>query len=188
MNPKLLLILNKLNEAKLLYGLGGSMMMKLRSFELQPHDIDLFVSIDDYNKVIDIFSNHATQVVTQTKNPFKTKHFTSFKCEDISFDIMAGFAYEHLEGVYVALFDELSIPDIAIINDINIPLMSLEEWFILYSIMDRSDKVDMIETIWKKHGVEHPNLLERQLRLEIPHIIKNKILVYLQDKGPLLIK
>ena len=179
MNKKILSILNQLNEAKLLYGLGGSMMLKLRSFDIEPNDIDLFVSVDDYSKVIDIFNVYATQVVTPSKYPFKTKHFTSYKCEDITIDIMAGFAYEHLEGTYIALFDHLSIPNTSQINNTNIPLMSLEEWFILYSIMNRSDKVEMIEKFWKTHEVQYPRLLERQLMLELTTSLKAKILNYL---------
>jgi hypothetical protein len=180
MNQKILSILNQLNEAKLLYGLGGSMMLKLRSFDIEPHDIDLFVSVDDYSKVIDIFSVYATQLITHSKNPFKTKHFTSYKCDDIIVDIMAGFAYEHLEGTYVAHFDYLSIPDITRIENINIPLMSLEEWFILYSIMSRSDKVEMIEKYWKVKGIQYPRLLERQCVLELTTSLKAKILNYLK--------
>jgi hypothetical protein len=182
MNPKHLLILNQLNEANLLYGLGGSMMLKLRSFEINPHDIDLFVSIDDYHKVIDIFSNHAIQVDTHSQHPFKTKHFTSFRCEDTTFDIMAGFAYEHLEGIYVALFDKLSISDYVQIDKTDIPLMSLEEWFILYSVMNRRDKVELIVNAWKQQNIEHPYLLERQLSLELPYSVKQRILKLTQTK------
>lgn len=185
MNQKLLLIFNQLNESNVLYGLGGSMMLKLRLFEIEPHDIDLFVSVEDYHQTMEIFREHTTQLVTTSKHPFKTLHFTSFSCEDITIDIMAGFRYLHLDGTYTALFDKLSITGLVHTDNIEIPLMSLEEWYVLYSVMNRNDKVEMIEKRWRNQNLEHLYLLERQLNLELPYSLKQKILNYLQNKGSL---
>jgi hypothetical protein len=188
MNKTILNLLSQLNRARITYAIGGSTMLKIRLFELEPHDIDIFVSIDDYSHTIEILKSHAKQIPTKSKECFTTKHFSTFKCDDIVIDIMAGFAYEHQEGTYSAIFDQSSISVWMNIDDTEVPLMSLEEWFVLYSIMCRKDKVDIIENYWKYQGVEYPVLLFRQLTLTLPIEVKHKILSIIKENEVLLEK
>lgn len=168
MNKTLLNVFKQLNEAHLLYAIGGSMMLKLRSFDVIPQDCDIMVMETDFQSVVEIFQCVATQVNKPSLLPYKTKHFTTFNLEDITIDIMAGFTYEHLEGTYYTMFDSESITDWVQVEEIKLPLMSLEEWFILYNIMNRLEKTKLIETYWKLNVIKHPQLLSRQLHQNIP--------------------
>ena len=175
MKSKVLSLLAQLNDSKMQYAIGGSMMLKLRSFNVVPKDIDIMVSESDFQDVVDLFQSVAIQVNKASHSPFKTKNFTTFMLDDVSIDLMAGFAYEHSEGIYCAIFDSLSIPDWIKIEGVMLPLMSLEEWYVLYSIMNRHEQVKLIEVFWNNEGLKHPQLLARQLDLSIPKSIVFKI-------------
>lgn len=57
-----------------------------------------------------------------------------------------------------------------------IPLTSLEDWFVLYSIMPgREDKIVLLEEYFDLYGITNPDLLLNALKRKIPERIKNRI-------------
>jgi hypothetical protein len=107
--------------------------------------------------------------------PYLTPFFYRFLMEHTRVDLMSNFGYAHHEGCYHAIFDEISIVKHIERDGLVIPLMSLEEWFVMYEIMKREKQVKLIETYWSNHGIEFPDLLNRQLQLNIPTHVKAKI-------------
>jgi hypothetical protein len=181
MNKTLQQVFTQLNEAQLMYAIGGSMMLKLRLFDVAPNDYDIMVSEADYHDVVAIFQRVAKQESKPSSFSFKTKYFTSFILEDITIDIMADFAYEHSEGIYHAIFDSESITDWILMEELQIPIMSLEEWYVLYNVMHRYEKIELIETYWKLNNLMNPQLLNRQLGQNLPFSIVCKIDKYLNN-------
>ncbi len=188
MNNIVLDLLSQLNDSKIRYAIGGSMMLKLRLFDVVPKDIDIMVNESDFQHVVDLFQSVAEQVSKPSLIPFKTKYFTTLLLEDISIDIMAGFAYEHSEGIYYAIFDSKSVTDWEKIEGVKLPLMSLEEWYVMYLVMNRKNKAEIIDDYWRNQDIDHPYLLERQLSLNLPQSVKKRIYTHLKRKEISIIK
>jgi hypothetical protein len=164
-----------LNNHDIHYGVGGSLMLKQMGFDVTPHDVDIVVHERDILKVVKLLSECAILQPPIESGAYLTKHFFRFVLNETHIDIITNFAYAHDEGHYHALFDKISIVKTSEIDGLTIPLMSLEEWYVIYQIMKRDKQIFLIEEYWKKNGIEYPDLLERQLTLNIPHQIKLKI-------------
>ncbi|MCD8519542.1 MAG: hypothetical protein LRY24_01415 [Erysipelotrichaceae bacterium] len=151
-----------LNQRQIRYGMGGSWMLKEYGLPTEPKDIDLFIHSDDINKCLDLIEPYQIHQVNVPDSPFKTTFFATLQIESMSIDIMGGFAYLHDQGLYKAIFDDHSIVSEVIVDDVHIPLMSLEEWYVLYIVMGRQKQCELIENHWKHHGMDHSHLLQRQ--------------------------
>lgn len=152
-----------LNQRQIRYGLGGSWMLKEHGIPIEPKDIDLFIHMSDLNKCLDLIEPYQLEKANNPDSLFKSEYFTTLQFESMSIDIIGGFAYLHDQGLYKALFDELSIVSEFIVDDICIPLMSLEEWYVIYCVMGRSKQCKLIEHHWLSHDINDPILLKRQL-------------------------
>ena len=59
---------------------------------------------------------------------------------------MSGFDVNHNNGVFEYIFDNNSISDFKIINGVNIPFTSLEDWYVIYQLIPKREaKVNLIE-------------------------------------------
>ncbi|MFS0821425.1 hypothetical protein [Bacillus sp. 1P02SD] len=160
------------DDRKIVWGVGGSLLLSFYGLVQHPNDIDLLVNEEDavwFNKKLEVLG---TPIEAKSLHPFRTRHFAKFRVGRFNIDSMGGFAIEHEEGVYRLPFDENSL-----VGRVDgIPLSSLEDWFVLYLfIPNRQDKATRIEEHFKKNGVEHPWLLARALNQPLPHEIREKI-------------
>ncbi len=102
-----------------------------------------------------------------SKEPYLTKHFYHYQIENTEIDVMACFKIQHSHGIYELIFDENSVVTYETLNGVNIPLTSLEDWYVLYQLMpNRDEKVDLIEAYLIKNGIKNPDLLTRALEQE----------------------
>lgn len=169
MNTSLLKILH---DHSILYAVGGSWMLKQVGCDVNPQDMDIFVHEKHIQKAFELLSCVASLKPSIPSGPYQTKHFYRFELNGETMDVMSLFAYTHEEGTYHAIFDEDSIVHHVIMDDLSIPLMSLEEWFVMYHVMKRSDKIKLIEHYWKTHSISFPYLLRRQIKQGIPTSLK----------------
>ncbi|MET3697044.1 hypothetical protein SAMN05877753_101377 [Bacillus oleivorans] len=92
---------------------------------------------------------------------------------------MGGFAIQHQEGIYKLTFNEESIVDHKNINGVEIPLCSLEDWYVLYWLIpDKREKADLIENYLRNKGVKHPRLLEKALEQPLPFEVKERVDIF----------
>lgn len=78
-------------------------------------------------------------------------------------------------------FNEKSITEILNINNVEIPLTSLEDWYVLYSLMTkREKKVKLIEEYFKENGIKNPEILKKHMSENIPKEVKENILKLLK--------
>ena len=182
MNKQIIDWLKHLNLRQIRYALGGSWMLKEHGIPIKPKDIDLFIHMSDLNKCLDLIEPYQLEKANNPDSLFKSEYFTTLQFESMSIDIIGGFAYLHDQGLYKAYFDDMSIVSEFIIDDSSIPLMSLEEWYVLYSIMGRQKQCELIEHHWFINGINHPRLLQRQLTCSLDHHSRSRLISYL-DKN-----
>ncbi len=158
-----------LNENHILWGIGGSYLLKSYGILEDVHDLDILVSEKDIDKTLEILDSIGERKTIPIKNEYTTRHFHVFSYKGLSLDIMSGFRIKHVDGVYEFILDNKAIVKREIRQGISIPYTSLEDWLIAYKLMKgRQEKVEMIESYLHTHGIGNLDLLKRNLSQDLP--------------------
>lgn len=159
----------KLNDAKITWAVGASLLLNKFGFVDKPNDIDIFVSTEDIEKADKILKSIGEKKKWEKTSTYSTKYFYEYVINEFDVDVMSGFAVNHNHGVFRYIFDDNSISEFKLINGINIPFTSLEDWYVIYQLIpNREAKVEIIENHFLRNGIEKPTLLERSLEGCLP--------------------
>lgn len=151
-----------LNNSDILWSVGASLLLNRYGLADNPTDIDITVSVSDINKIDLILSAMGQKQPESTSDIYLTDFFYEYVIDGINVDVMAGLKIRSGSAVFTYKFDEESVPHSFIINNVNIPFSSLEEWSILYKLMpQREAKVKLINSYLDKNGIQYPHLLNR---------------------------
>jgi muramoyltetrapeptide carboxypeptidase LdcA involved in peptidoglycan recycling len=166
----------RLNESKILWGVGASLMLHQHGLADQPNDIDIFVSLDDVDKADEILQSMGRKKRREENGTYETKHFYEYVVDGVDVDLMVGLAISVEDGVFEYVFDHESITDVFKIDGVEIPFTSLEDWFVLYQVIPcREKKVQRIETYLMEQGIQNACLLNRALDRHLPAAVRERI-------------
>ncbi|GEM_PF-1431971 len=144
MKNALLIIAKLLNEHKITWGLGGSMLLLYYGIQCDVNDIDILIDIDDLDK----FRN-AIKGFTFTResgnDEYATAHLYSLEINRVEVDFMIDFRVKQHSGEFVFPFGKDSIEKKFILDGETICLSSLGEWKNAYRAMNRKAKYLLIE-------------------------------------------
>ncbi|MEG1254728.1 alpha/beta hydrolase-fold protein [Clostridium sp.] len=170
---------SKLNEANVLWSVGGSILLNHFGLLDKPNDIDILVGIDDIKKVEEILDNMGQKKIWEKTDIYSTQYFYEYIINGVEVDVMSELSINHSNGVFEYDFDYKSISDMKDVSGVSIPLTSLEDWYVLYQLIpNRESKVVLIENYLLSNGVKNQFLLERALRGNLPIEIKNRAKTY----------
>ena len=170
------LIGEKLNEENIIWALGASMMLNHYDLVESPNDIDIIVDLKDAKKADSILKFLGIKLERERNEVYSTKHFYEYIIDGVDVDLMSGFIINFNGEKYEYEFNEGSIRDFKIIDGIEIPLTSLEDWYILYSLMpNRENKVSIVKEGLLKKGIKNRDIFEKALESSIPLELKNNI-------------
>lgn len=176
MREVLRVIGKEFNASKVLWAIGGSLVLKEYSIVERANDIDILISPKDVDVVLEIMNNIGLDKTPPNKAEYSTDVFMHFEVLGVGVDIMAGFKINHAAGVYEFKFDSDSITKYDNDNDVIIPYSSLEEWYVAYSLMQgREEKAELIEEYFAKNGIKHIELIVRALQQKLPGNVKEKL-------------
>lgn len=177
-------IADKLNNEKVRWMIGSSVLLYFHGIVDSPNDIDIVIDEKDITKVKAIFDKIGVEQKNEKKYPYITEYFYTYIVRDTSVDIMCNFGVAHKRGDYRLKIDEEAIVEYRKINDIILPLSSLEDWYVLYQLMPgRENKVDMIKKYLVRNGVNHYELFERALMEFLPESVISNINRLLDNKN-----
>lgn len=178
------LIAERLNNEKIVWGLGGSLLLNFYKITDNPNDIDILVDEANTIRANELLSSIGNSKVAISYKPFCTTHFSKYSINDIGLDVMAGFAIEHYRGVYKLSLHKESIVVHKKINGLDIPLSSLEDWYILYWLIpNKQEKAILIENYLRINGLKYPLLLEEALKQPLPLEVKERVRSLLSECG-----
>lgn len=129
-----------LNSTKIRWSLGASLMLALKGIECTVDDIDIVVHNDDYENLLEFLKNY-DYTYQEPNLKYCTKHFYSLVINGVDVDIMVDFRIKTNNTIYKYPFH---VDQIINIDNIEIPLASLDEWLTAYIHMGRDLKVKMI--------------------------------------------
>lgn len=167
---------DKLNKEGILWGVGASILLNHYELVDKPHDIDIIIDIKDIGKADEILKDLGEKKKREQVSGFSTEHFYEYSINGEDVDVMAGMIVNFNGGSYKYIFDEKSVVETKDINGIKIPLTSLEDWYVLYQLMERREnKVMIIEDYLMENGIKRVDLLERALTGELPKAVRERI-------------
>ncbi len=143
-------IANILNKNDVLWAVGASAMLYFVNAVDNFNDFDIMVAEDDAQKVVALLSNLGKCNSYEPTAKYKTKAFFEFNIDGVEFDIIAGFTIVNNNQDYYFPLKKEDITQYIIINDESIPLHSPAMWRLYYSLMNRNEKVCIIDEYIKR--------------------------------------
>lgn len=137
-------IANRFNESNVRYAVGASVLLYFKGIVNEFHDLDIMIDNDDADKVSEILSELGELQYTPKNSNFKTKTFLQYIVDGIDIDIIGGFIIVK-DAVEYDCFLQSEITDYVVLDGIKIYLDTLDNWHKYYSLMNRDNKVKMIE-------------------------------------------
>ena len=175
----------KFNEERIVWAVGGSVMLSYYGLAPDPNDIDILIDKDcaaQAAALMDAIGKESPPARSQT---FATRHFHKYDVGGFPVDVMSGLAIRHDSGLFYYIFDMESVTGCMAVRGVKVPLASLEDWYVLYQLMPgRADKAKMIENHLRSAGIRRPELLNRILTQNLPKGVKENIKRLLDEPRP----
>lgn len=138
-------IANSINQKKITWAIGGSVLLYIKGFVNNFNDIDIIVTEEDVKSLKDIMLVHG-QLINHTPNAkYQTKHFYEFNIDGVDFDIISGFTIVNNDQLHYFPLDKKDITDLIKLDGNKIPLHSIKQWCLYYELMGRMEKVKLID-------------------------------------------
>lgn len=174
-NETIALITDHLNKTNSKWGIGGSRLLFQHGLIDVVNDLDIIVHRDDMETVMNELRMLGNERTVQPRDPYQTTYYYKFNIMDLSMDVMGEFQIQHDKGVYVFPFENHSV-DYFIINGVEVPFCTLEDWYILYQLIPgREEKMRIIENFFIENGVEHPEILQQSLLSSLPEDVRLRV-------------
>jgi hypothetical protein len=166
----------KLNASGVIWAVGASILLNHYGLIENPNDIDILVDLNDIEKVDEILKSIGEKKTREKEKMYATKYFYEYVVNGVDVDVMSGLTINNEDSIFEYIFDESSISEIKNVNGVNIPLTSLEDWYVIYQLIPgREGKVKMIEDYLLVSGIRNAALLKRTLKGELTKEIRYKI-------------
>lgn len=142
-------VARELNEAKITWAVGASLLLYLEGITDIFHDIDLMILERDIDRAVAVMERFGKPSLPNPACGFKTRRFLEYSIDGVDFDLMAGFVIVK-EGVdYDCSLRPEQIKRGVTLNGVEIPLQSVRDWRRFYDLMGRTEKVEMIDAAIK---------------------------------------
>ncbi len=161
-----------LNARGVRWALGASSMLALRGLRATPNDIDLIVDERDAALAADTLRAAGAQSPPGPSAGFGTRVFLEYDIDGVGVDLMAGFAVRTEAGDVAYPFPES--PETVAFGGQAVPLCPLEDWYVLYLLMNRPQKARLIETHFSAHPARAA-AWDRWLSGNLPEAVRAQI-------------
>ena len=148
-------VINILKSNNIRCGIGGSYLLQVYNLYEDPNDVDFWVAPEDIDKVRNIFSQYE-EIGEKIQLP-RQYHF-KMRYEDIIVDFVACFIVKPNKNEYVYNILPENINYIETESGLELPCTSLEDWYIVYQLLHREKKAELIRRYIYKNDVESTNL------------------------------
>ncbi|GAK00217.1 nucleotidyltransferase [Geomicrobium sp. JCM 19055] len=173
---QLVRLAQQLNENKITWAIGGSLLLSQYGIVKKVNDIDVLVSEKDVGYTKTIIDTIGNEKEAQKYSPFRTSYFYKYTMNDVEVDLMSGLALEHENGVYILSLTPDSNVTCTQISDVSIPLCTLEDWYILYSLMpNKEEKELLLFRYLQEHGISNKQLLIEACRKPLPDRVRGNV-------------
>lgn len=147
-------VIEILRENKIRCGIGGSYLLQLYDLCDEPNDVDFWVEPDDIQKVRTLFQDYE-EIIEKIQLP--VQYHYKFRYIDIDIDFVACFITRPNQHEYIYNIKPESIEVITTSDGLEIPCTSLEDWYVVYKLLNREKKASLIEQFIYKKDIRKTN-------------------------------
>ncbi len=138
----------------IMYGIGGSYMLDRCYFKTKVNDIDIFIAKKDLTKtfnVMKLYDKLSSNAVVNIKSLYHQRYLIN----DIQIDLMADmYICHHQQWFLYSLHDQEQLQNIN-----GKDYMYIEDWYYIYWLLNRKDKVKLIREHWlKSRDIDHSRI------------------------------
>lgn len=140
------------NRGRLVWALGGSLMLYFKGIVTDFHDIDLMIAPEDgaeAAKMMEALGAEAKPVKPSAR--FQSDHIWKFCLDGVDVDMIAGFGIVFEGQKFAFPFGKDDIAEIIDFNGEKIPLQGVAAWREYYRLMERPEKTALIDR-WMQAG------------------------------------
>lgn len=155
-------LVEKLSKNHVHCGIGGSYLLQLYDLCDDPKDVDFWVDPHDIQKVRMIFKDYEE---INEKLQLPPQYHYKIRYNDIDVDFVACFITRPNQHEYIYNIKPDTIEIITTSEGVELPCTLLEDWYIVYKLLNREEKAAVIEKYIYKNDVHRTNQrLEMSIR------------------------
>jgi hypothetical protein len=148
------------------------------------NDIDIIVEstdLDKAKKIMDKIAKPSNDIILSDQ---LESYLIQYKIGKTKIELMSDLKIKFGRGTYRMIFDEKSIQKKINIEGVTVPLLALEELYVMYQLLKgKEEKADKIETYFKQKGLKDKDLLMRAISQELPLTVVNRAYVLFNKKN-----
>lgn len=147
-------ILKILKDNQICCGIGGSYLLQVYHLCAEPKDVDFWVAPEDISKVRKIFSQYEE---IEEKIQLPSEYHFKMQYDDIQVDFVACFIVQPNQNKFVYNIMPENVKLINVGDGRILPCTSLEDWYIVYKLLRREDKAELIKKYIYQKNIEETN-------------------------------
>lgn len=142
------------NKHQIGWAVGGSLLLYLKGYVDAFNDLDIMVLEDDVLKAKEIIESWIQLETPPASEHFRSKYFFQCKLDGVDIDLVAGMKIVKDNQVHDCALRLEDIDETIMINEVKIPLHSIERWTYFYQLMDRHEKLDILKQVIKEEELK----------------------------------
>ncbi|MBQ3427157.1 MAG: hypothetical protein IJH37_08450 [Clostridia bacterium] len=139
---------DELKSHGIIWGIGGSYLLQIYNLYDNPNDLDLWIHPQDMGKVKQIFGCHEK---IETRINLPEQYHLKIKYYDAEVDFVACFIIKPNQNQFIYNITHNNIRKIQMDDGVKVPCTYLEDWYIIYKLLKREDKAQIIKDFFIKH-------------------------------------
>jgi hypothetical protein len=184
MEKDLLLVCSNFNQQNIKYAVAFSYVLRHYGIVEKVNDIDIIVASEDIDKAKQILDKIGKSSSELKLNEQFSSYFIQYQVNKTKFEIISNLKINFGRGNYQMIFDDKSIQKKLNIEGVTVPLLSLEDLYVIYMLIKGKEEIaNKIEIYLKQKGVKDKDLLIRCLSQELPLVVINRAYVMFNKKN-----
>lgn len=148
-------IAEKFAKQKISWALGASGMLFIRGVVSDFNDLDLIIAKEDEKKALTILRKLGSEKKLTSKPEYCSEGFYNFMIDKIDIDVIVNFGILAHHQKYIFPLVNSSLDYAYSVNNVVIPLQTLNEWSYYYHLMGRDHKVKLINGFLQQPNTYH---------------------------------
>ena len=140
-----------LDDNHIIWGVGGSYLLQLHGLYSNPNDLDIWVQPSDMPRIKELFS-HFEKIDTSIQLP-QEYHF-KMMYYDTEVDFVSCFIVVPNKNRFEYYISSSNIKTIRLDDGVEVPCTYLEDWYIVYKLLNRDEKAKIIERVFTEKKEE----------------------------------
>lgn len=167
-------IAREFNAEDITWAIGGSLLLYIRGLSDQFEDIDLIILERDALLSQRLLIKHGPMQPINPDEKYRTRGFFEFIIDEVDIDLMCVLSImsDGIETLFP--FDESYIERFEPFGVEQLPLMYLEDWYLIYLIIGREPKIALLDEYFAEHGF-NPKRMELLQALEMSDSVRSRL-------------